>query len=60
MSTIKTLRIKDTEAEQLKIWMRENMPRMKTELSQTEILHHFIYLGLCKAKIDDNGNLYCR
>jgi hypothetical protein len=60
MSIIKTLRIKVTEAEQLDMWMRENCPKMKCIKSQTEILHHFIYLGLCKAKIDDNGNLVLR
>jgi hypothetical protein len=59
MSTIKTLRIKDTEAEQLKIWMSENKNRMVREMTQTEILHHFIYLGLCKSKIDNEGNLKC-
>jgi hypothetical protein len=59
MSRIKTLRIKDTEASQLEIWMAENKHRLKREMSQTEILHHFIYLGLCKAKVDENGNLHC-
>jgi hypothetical protein len=57
MSTIKTLRIKDTEAEQLKIWMNENKKNMQKEMSQTDVLHHFIYLGLCKVEIDKDGNL---
>jgi hypothetical protein len=60
MSTLKSVRIKDTEAEQLKIWMNENGPKMKKQMSQTEIVHHFIYLGLCKVKVDENGNLQCK
>jgi hypothetical protein len=36
------------------------VPKMKKPMSQTEILHHFIYLALCKAKVDDNGILYCK
>jgi hypothetical protein len=60
MSTLKSVRIKDTEAEQLKIWMNENGPKMKKPMTQTEIIHHFIYLGLCKVKVDENGNLQCR
>jgi hypothetical protein len=60
MSTIKNVRIKETESEQLKIWMNENQPRMKKPMTQTEIVHHFIYLGLCKVIVDDNGNLQCR
>jgi hypothetical protein len=58
MSTIKTLRIKDTESEQLKIWMNENAHKLKRKMTHTEVLHHFIYLGLCKVKVDDDGNLH--
>jgi hypothetical protein len=59
MSTniIKSLRIKQCEQELLEIWILENKDNMKTEKTPTEILHNFIYLGLCKAKIDGDGIL---
>lgn len=57
MSTIKTVRIKTTEAEQLELWVRENKKNMKRDMTYSEIVHHFIYIGLCKMKIDEKGNI---
>jgi hypothetical protein len=59
MSTLKNVRIKETEAQQIILWLRENKIRMKKPMTGTELVHHFIYLGLCKVKLDDDGNLYC-
>jgi hypothetical protein len=41
----------------LEQWMLEHKDDMKTVKTQTEILHNFIYLGLCRAKIDKKGNV---
>jgi hypothetical protein len=59
MSTLKNVRIKDTEAQQINLWLKENKMKMKKEMTATELVHHFIYIGLCKVKLDDDGNLYC-
>jgi len=55
---IKSLRIKTCEQEMLALWMKDNLPHMDAQMTQTEVLHHFIYMGLCRAKVDSNGNLH--
>tara|TARA_R110000737_G_C14613111_1_gene491374 strand:- start:175 stop:357 length:183 start_codon:yes stop_codon:yes gene_type:complete len=60
MSNLNSIRIKQAEKEMLEIWMDKNRKNMEREYSHTEIIHHFIYLGLCNTEIDENGKLRIR
>jgi hypothetical protein len=60
MSNLNSIRIKQAEKEMLEIWLEKNRPNMKRQFTHTEIIHHFIYLGLCNTEIDKNGKLRIR
>jgi hypothetical protein len=60
MSNIKSLRIKDSESRLIKMWLHDNAENMKEEMTETELLHQLIYIGLSKTKICSKGFLIIR
>jgi hypothetical protein len=60
IKSIKSLRIKKEESEQIKAWIEKNKENIGEERSESEIIHRFIFYALCNLKIGKNGRLVSR